>query len=456
MTDQMFVFLCKDVRKHAFEYRRGGLQPVEGRKLEHHVENCEACRDYLDKLEGMLDAAAVLDYAVSDADALFGRIVAEVRSPQDEQDTERDILFERITAELSREASQASEAEADAHEEGTTDGVEPGESDDAEVIEFPRSRMPVVLYVAAALAAGVLLGISIPRLHAPDPAPTTAAPIAEIAPAPSPDVTPTPPPTPIVDLAALTAQPTPANVADVSVYGTAEAAWDVKLQGVRRKVDLREGTLLVEFVPEDGSELELTTDDYTVRVTGTIFYASASDDIVGVVEGSVDVETEGGDVFSVRAGQQWQRGEGVRKAGPDVRKDAELHVDVDAHADKLRAAKPVATARKTSKKPKVSQEVAQTPRAELRAAAEKALRGGRYATAAEYYERMVHELSAREPENASLRLDLARIYIKHLGDEPRARGHLERFVEDRPNDPLTPMARKELCRIAKDDPQCAP
>ena len=455
MTDQMFVFLCKDVRKHAFDYRRDEMQAAEQRKLQDHVAHCEKCRDYLDRLEGMLDAAAVHEVSPTlDRDELFSRIVDEARSEEPER-LDRDQLFDRITGELEPVPSAppvSAEALELAQPRETVEADREGERPD---------KRPIALYVVAALAAGILIGIGLSFLYPLDPTPPVRGEIAQQPPAldsPPEGAAPLP-------LHELTMQPTPAEFSDVRVFGEAHANWQIRTQGTRRKLDLQQGTVLVEFVPRNAHELEFVTEEFTVRVTGTVFYASAERGIVGVVVGSVEVATKEGETIALTDGQEWVAGKGVRRAAADVRPEVQRHIDLVEHQRVLtvRAAqKEVAADAPPSNeapRPPSSTEVKRTPRHELRAAADRALREGRHDIAAQFYERMVEELSAADPANASLRLDLARIYVQHLGQQRRALVHLRRFVTDRPHDSLTPNARTELCRIAAevdaDEPQCA-
>lgn len=441
MTDQMFVFLCRDVRKFVYDYRRGELQAAESRKFEEHVASCEKCRDYVDRLEGMLDAAAIQEYVPEiDRDDMFGRIVEAARE-ESGGSLDRDSLFERITAEIDLSDARPSVAK---------EALELAEPQETLETEREEPAGPTLLYVVAALAAGVLIGIGLGFLY-PTSEPVAPQPMVAEKPTPKTTNSPVEVARTTVALAELGSQPTPSGVDDVKVFGDPTASWDIRTQGARRKMELKEGTVLVEFVPDENNELEFVADRFTVRVTGTIFYASTESGLVGVVTGSVEVQPSSGETVTLVGGQEWVDGEGLRQAPAQVRADAGLHINVIEHEELLERKPPPSQkpmAKPDPPRPPMSKEVGQTPRARLRASADDALRDGRHAVAAQYYERMVEELSAADPANASLRLDLARIYIRHLGAERRAIVHLRRFVQDRPDDPLTTDARNELCRIA--------
>lgn len=436
MTEQLFVFRCADVRKYAFDHRRGDLQEMELRKFEKHLSACEACQAYYARLDGLLDAALLREVPAQSArDEIFANIVQRVQpgeSAQSDADV-KDALFDKIAAEIAR-PPVAAEALALAEPEY--------EEDDA--ANDNRTRRASRIFAVAALAAGVAIGFAVRALVVNEVAPPhrEVAEVAQQAPAPT-----TQPPEPPALLAELWPQPAPAGIDNVHVFGTNDASWTLKAQGAGRTMALDAGTVLVEFVPQRRSTLNVVGHGFTVEVTGTIFYVSANPTTVGVVEGSVTVH---GGEKSVRltAGDAWTPEAGKHVAPPAMRADAERVINIDEHVDALARA-ALDRVVEEPPRPALSKEVVQTPREQLRAAAEDALRAGRYAIAAQFYERMVAELPATLPENASLRLDLARIYIRHLGQEERAISHLRRFVGDRPDDPLTPTARDELCRIAR-------
>lgn len=486
MTDQMFVFLCRDVRRHTFDYRRGELQDAEQRKFEQHVEACEKCQDYVDRVEGMLDAAAIQDFAESiDRDSLFDRIIAEAREPreddsdiqqdagpigdredaEDRQQFDRDRMFDRITADIDRgDAGSFNEKDGERGNVVRLGQYGDDKEEEQRSEEPPRPpRRSLAAYVVAALAAGVVIGLALPFFFSEEP----AAPTDELAHKEESEPARAPVDARRIDLVDLTAQPTPSKIDDVRVFGEPRANWSIRTQGAKRRLDLTAGTVLVEFVPRGDRELEFVADRFTVRVTGTIFYASAEEDLVGVVTGSVEVDTPDGETVMLVDGQEWVDGVGLRQAARTVREEAELHVDVERHQIALREARNAETRSAPPRdrppeapRPPMSPEVVETPTEDLRRAADRALRAKRYAVAAQYYERMVEELSAADPANASLRLDLARIYIRHLDQQQRAVLHLRRFVNDRPGDPATPSARSELCRIVTDagidEPLCEP
>lgn len=473
MTDQFFVFGCRDVRKHAYDFRRGELQPAELRKFEDHVASCEACQDYLDRLEGMLDAAATYDFAAGiDREAVFASVEARLAAPaaaerEDEPapvrtgpgqtvPINRDSLFDRITQEITAEQTGQKPAAAPVvNLDKSPLGKLASDSDEVANDEGPRRR-PVLLYVLAALAAGLVLGLLLPNLLDGE----EGAPEQKVAQKEEPPEEPADPPSAPL-LADLSLQPTPADITDVRVFGDPAANWNIKTQGTRRKIELRDGTALVEFVPRKDTSLEVVVgDQFTVRVTGTVFYASAEEGVVGVVTGSVEVETAEGKTVRLVDGQQWSTKEGLHEAPPEAEAEAIRFVDPAEHRRELEQAAKAKTKeppkRLEARRPPISREVAATPRDALRDSADQALREGRYDVAAQYYERMVAELSAADPSNATLRLDLARIYIKHLDEPARAATHLRRFVEDRPNDPATPSAKTELCRIVSESGQIEP
>jgi hypothetical protein len=476
----MFIFLCRDVRKYAYDFRRGELQDAERRKFEEHVASCEQCQDYVNRLEGMLDAAAVHDWAAGiDRDELFDAVIDEAQRRLDDESAsdggataetideslDRDRLFDRITDEITGDAANPmAESSSESNDNilplmrRVEDAAEDPDTDDT------GGSRRIALYVVAALAAGIAIGIAIPFLTRTT-SPTDPVKMVEHDSVDREDESETPPAPTVeprtVHLADLTLQPTPAEIEDVRVFGEPMANWSIATQGNKRKMQLDSGTVLVEFVGRGDTELAFESDRFTVRVTGTIFYASADDGVVGVVTGSVEVDTADGETVKLVDGQEWVDGKGLRAAPRTVRRDASLHVDPRDHELSLKEAADQAPEKEEPEKlqaprPPMSKEVAKTPRERLRESADEALREGRYAVAAQYYERMVTEFSAADPANASLRLDLARIYIRHLDQPARAAVHLRRFVEDRPGDPARASAKAELCRIVSETGQIEP
>ena len=65
---------------------------------------------------------------------------------------------------------------------------------------------------------------------------------------------------------------------------------------------------------------------------------------------------------------------------------------------------------------------------------EKALRERDYSRAAKNYERLLERLPKAHNERASIRLELARLYMRYLGQRERAIDHLREFVEQHPLD----------------------
>ena len=95
---------------------------------------------------------------------------------------------------------------------------------------------------------------------------------------------------------------------------------------------------------------------------------------------------------------------------------------------------------------------------ELRKQAQKALRERDYQRAAKSYERLLERLPRGHNERASIRLELARLYMRYLGQRERAIDHLREFVEQHPLDVAAPSARRQLCQLlgmrASKDPAC--
>ena len=85
--------------------------------------------------------------------------------------------------------------------------------------------------------------------------------------------------------------------------------------------------------------------------------------------------------------------------------------------------------------------------ATLRLEAEEAMRRRNFSGAAGHYEDLLRLLGPRDRAAATVRLDLALLYYRQLGDERRAIEHLTYFADTWPDDMAAPIAISELCRL---------
>ena len=392
-----------DFKRYAFDYVRGDLAEDEASLIEDRMQSSPAYREYVKRIDALVGGARKAPPETEhpfDANALFGRIEAAV-APSEKPAV---VLY----------LPQVDEEDTPAHRPTKGRWIALG------------------MAIAACLAAGIYF---LSRSDA-KPAPAEVATLA-------------PPPEKLdAEIEHVAVAPVEIDDEEVGVYASEGAKFTMS-EGLDKRLKLEEGTVLVEFVPQSGGRLTVEAGGLEVRVVGTIFYASTdAGGVVGVVAGEVVVTPESGAPTSVKAGQEYRVQGGLQAASADRVAEAELHDDVERHLDMLAARAVVKDApigpRKVVAPKRLSPENAQT-----RDDANRRIREGDVEEGAAMLEKLLAKLNASDPIAGSIRLDLARIYLKRLGRPQQAAIHLRRFVTTRPNDAATPLARDEYCRILR-------
>lgn len=481
---------CDTIREMVFNYRRGELSELDAALFEESLIECDECATYVGRIIDMLDVsieAEAQDYIdrpidASFADSLFDAIAAEIESPSsedhdddDEDDGDHDHAQSDEEAEL-RPPVRLEFVTEQRDEEAIDDEL----FDFDEDAEQAASTWPKWLAVAA-----VILGVGIGALmtrpwekasveDAPDGlAEDTTAPVSA---------------TPDAALAKAFQQLQPQGKANdtIKVFASSGAKWKLEGASPDHRLRLERGTVLVEFLPEnDNEKLRVISGETEVAVLGTVFYVSAEEPgqdkpaRVGVITGKVSVKQpapgkEAPVEVMLEDGQENNGGEEVREIQPTMKQQTEAFVDIKAHQKALaeRTDPPEEHAKadvkplppKETKPEKAEEVVVAAPArktssdAALRKQAQKALRERDYARAAKTYERLLERLPRGHNERASIRLELARLYMRYLGQRERAIEHLREFVEQHPLDVAAPSARRQLCQLlgmrASKDPAC--
>lgn len=399
-----------DFRRVAFDYVRGDLGPQESEAVEQRMAESPTYREYVRRIDDMLGAARndLARTPTPQADALFGRIEAALHAP----------TVHPATPEF------------------------PTQEVDFEDVSV---RRPWALWVAAAAVVVACASLFfVVQRDAQTPAvpqrvvvtPKTVSEeegVAKAAPEPR-----------------VTVEPVDGPDSDVRLYASRQAKYEIE-GALDKRIRLKDGTLVVEFVPEPGVRLTLSHPNFEVRVVGTVFYASTDGaGLVGVVAGEVLVTTPGGGPVAVKPGQEFVVGEGLRNADPDRVAETRLHVDVERHVQLLEARELVKDLPRQPSAPPTAHEVALSVEdARTRDEANRLMREGKWEEAAGVLEKLLADLSPTSAGAGAIRLDLARLYLKHLNRPQQAALHLKRFVVSRPRDPATPLARQEYCRIVE-------
>jgi hypothetical protein len=393
-----------DFKRLAFDYVRGDLNEEDATAIENRMVDSPAYREYVQRIDSMIGAARKSPPEAEqkiDADSLFSRIESSIRA---EDQPPVVVHFSDVSSE-------------------TVD-----------------SRRNSLIWPALAMAAAlVLFGVWFATSQMSDT--TITIPQPGVATVDTSEAV-------VVAVAEprISVEPVDSPDPDVQIFASKDAKFEMDGKFDKRLV-LEDGTLLVEFIPDSGVRLSVQGKSFEVRVVGTIFYASTDGEgLVGVVAGEVLVTPETGGPVSVKAGQEYVVGEGVRSANTDRLAEANLHVDVERHLDLLAARRVVKDA------PIIRRKVVEPGRlapehADLRNAANQLIRQGDVEGGAAMLEKLLRMLDANEPAAGSIRLDLARIYLRRLNRPQQAAIHLKRFVATRPNDAATPLARSEYCRI---------
>jgi hypothetical protein len=436
------------MREQVYDYRRGDLSELDEARFE------EALEGDADGAQHARRVLEMLELASGDDDGLW--------TPEPLTGARADDLFARIEAELdaapgepvSEEASQGLDAAPVVRldERFSAQVMSTREEPEEETGDRVGGRGRgwwVVFGVAAAalLALGFMLGRA--EEQAAPGAPVADAVVApgsvdqesvedgaleEAAPA----------------LATLEPQRTSSDA--VRVFANGEASWTLSGEGDYELV-LESGTVLVEFLPMDGEKLTVISGATRVSVVGTVFYvkapkgASSGRAEVGVLTGKVRVG-EGEDVpVELTDGEALGRDGSVEALKPSALEGANELVDLERHRAQLASrAEPAPTPgpARVERAP-ARKKVSETAR--LREQARAALEARDYARQARVTERLLKKLGPDSRESATLRLELSRLYIRHLDDRARAIGHLRVFLRAHGDDVAAGHARRQLCRL---------
>ena len=478
--------LCKKIQIDAFDLRRGELSGSDLATLDAHVEHCAGCRDYVERLGDMLDEATIWDPADPvpfDADALFSRIEMTLDSP-DPGVTRGDDARLGSPGESWPAAPPAGERPA--HRLTPTGRIGPppsGASSKATSSEndTPARRSASAAHLIIALAAALVAFLAWPLIFsgwidAPDspdaPDSATEGVASADGDARSTDAlarTKINPGTPS-ETATTTERAPTLELDALRLFASDDARWGISVLENGWEIEARQGTLVLEFLPTEDQTLQVRFPGGEATVVGTAFYVDADQSELGVITGEVVVrEEEGSKDEAVLGGSAWAQGT-QRPIPPTRWESVTTHVDPESHRARQALAREAALAR-ASARPPVDDPVADPGAASarstgaaparqaktrapgpaiLRLEAEEAMRRRNFSEAADRYEDLLEVLGPRDRAAATVRLDLALLYYRQLGDERRAINHLTYFANTWPDDMAAPIAINELCRLLGD------
>jgi ferric-dicitrate binding protein FerR (iron transport regulator) len=454
MSDQTEEKSCRAIRERAFDYRRGDLSDEQREVFVAHLERCEACRDFADRLDIVIGAAREYDY---DVDA-----------------EKADAMFDEIAGRIGESGSEESRSEKSRSEESRS-----------EEDEIPTVGRPWGMYVgvAAAAAVGLIVGAVVLGVWRTEPGSERGAVADEQAAGGEEEraadegfaglqpATEAPAP---VD--GSTGESVPDNV---RVFASTSADW--RLSGEETlTLDIDRGRMLVEFIPRGGQTLRVDAPGYSVEVVGTVFYVSAGESdetLAGVVEGEVEVERDSGPAVRLTSRQEVTGTFERREMTERRRRQLESYVDLEAHrralaevsAEEPRAAsaeepsglkkKGIGSAKGRGPTGTPSDEPSEgRGLARLRRRADRAVGQGYYGRAERQYLSFLERAPAGHDAVGPVHLDLASLYIKRLDRPAKAVPHLKTFVERWPEDVAASSARRTLCDLTRQleqyEPEC--
>jgi hypothetical protein len=397
-----------------------------------------------------------------------------------------DALFSAIAQEIRTTSPLPAQVPADAA------NIETHDADDLfATVPPPRRRQAPVFF---AVAAVVLLTFGLVYLlqAPPEPAPQQPVVVADNA-----DTTPALPavPAPANRFADLTT--TAQGTDDIRVYALPGAEWELT-EGAENRLDLRQGAIFVEYIRQADESLTVHTDTFDVRVVGTVFYVSAesAESEVGVLAGTVEVAMAGQETaVRVQGGEQFDTETGATTLQPETREQLMQRVDPAEHEVRLQQATAALQNTEVPNDPALQRPVDQisalpapgvernlpresarpsgapeedaasirpeppvaveepdasprTTTADLLAAGRSAERNGEWRVAAESYEQALRVMPRGANDAATVRLDLARIYLRRLQSPESGMLQLRTFLQTWPQDPAAASVREELCRLA--------
>lgn len=352
---------CAEVEPLIFELRRGELSDVKKTEVDQHLRKCATCRQLAEKMDLMFQSAIdadAEDWADIDAAPLFARVEAEVSKTSAPEvvdpDQRLDDMFEAArTADDDAWGSFDSDALFDriagqvAQKKDTADVVELRPEQSVDEDETPRGgRGWIGVIVAAAACAAVVAwwGFEIGS-----PAPTDSSadrPAPELASSHSETQTDDPATTgakkntddatkPSFSLPPM--QPVTNSRESVKLFASSDARFDLDEENAPLR--LRQGSVLVEYLPEARSEFAVRSHGYTVTVVGTVFSVNAraeGDVRIAVFEGAVRVTNPDGSTVEVESGE-FVAPEGRGKLTETTTTEASRYVDLKAHRALLAA-----------------------------------------------------------------------------------------------------------------------
>lgn len=402
---------CLKIQTEALTHLSGETSSLEKQRFESHLEGCEDCRERVAEISKMMETARAQPF---------------LPSP-----TVRDRMFAKIL-------------------EGTgSTEVPTGPRQGGVLNRFPENRLLSAVLIAATILALATVAIFTLKIQG---VPQEGMPTSDGRPSSVAASLPSPP------AAAFLATTRPTRSLTVGV--TPETRYSLEIDRGKGRLQVKRGRLWIRFegTPEMTC-LEVTAPELTAEVVGTVLVVDVDEQAltsVGVFEGKVRVTSDGGDETLLSEGEVRQ------PTGRVVPMRSEMKAQVtrwlsDLPEPRQRALQPAATDEPALLGPSsepdivVKQDRAQAGEKapqDLYLEAERQMEKGAFQEAARSLERLIDS----RPDSGradTARLELARIYTRHLHRADRAVFHLEAYLARHPSGGESKLVKKRLCGLSK-------
>ncbi len=491
---------CEDVEALLFELHRDELSDLKQEAVDDHIRSCHRCLELTTKITDLFETASQAEastWADINPDALFESIEAtlvEDSEPEDQEANERldelfdtargadediwmgfdsDALFDRITERMSSpdtdDINDLDQLESSPANEQTSGDVVPLAANREE--KPPRRaarRWALAVAAAAGIAFVAWLGLSIVEPAGDraiqNPADALASQTED------PDETPAElqeaPPFSLPPM-----ESAPSTHESIRIFASEGA--DYSLGEEQDSVlELTDGSVLIEYFPEQDTTFAVRAGAQTITVEGTVFSVTLVKDSiqVAVFEGAVRVTAPEKTSRKIKAGEFFT-GDDTSPLDDAITREVERYIDLKTHRKLLRQAlvesepdeepsgdlQPVAATTETSvpEHRNVQRPKRDSPRV-LREQALEALHDGEPRQAITLLSEALEKTAPTDQASADILLELARIHLHSLGEPDQAADYLDRFITRWPDDPAADAIRFQLCGMTagKDNPIC--
>ncbi len=403
---------CEEIQTDALAHLSGETSALEKQRFEAHLERCKHCRNRVEGISSMMEAARGQPFLPSPV--------------------VRDKMFESVLRDI--------------EETGQRPATQP-------ITFWRRSAPRPAAYALIAAGVAAVATTAIFTWHGDDPIlPDTASAVAV--------QSPVAPPTSHVDSLETM------RASDNLILGVSKGArYSVDMSRESYRLNLKRGRVWIRFIHSSKERgLTVSGPELTVEVVGTVLVVEVDEGdaaTVGVLEGKVKVTPKRGDTILLSAGDVRKPTGRVVSMADGLKEQAavwqaELMGEGDALVERADA-KEGADVEGETVSPKCEEGTvpgctqAHTKKlTDMYAVAEGHMQKGAFKAAAKTLERLIKE-APRSTRADTARLELARIYAKRLDQPDKASHHLEAYLKRHPSGQRSTLVRKQLCRLSENN-----